>query len=144
MLKLLGWVVLLTTVFGLGYYVGQHPIGELQKTIADLTRNVRDTTLGFERTLRLRQGLVDAKAGVIQAKSELLDRNFGNAADELGQAVEHLEKAGSAERDGGRPQKVRPLIIKVREAQLDLSQGKALPRTKLDDIQKELDALLAQ
>ncbi|MFM8551070.1 MAG: hypothetical protein ACKOCD_01960 [Nitrospiraceae bacterium] len=40
MFKLLGWVVLLGLAFGTGYYVGQHPINELKKTVADLTRTV--------------------------------------------------------------------------------------------------------
>lgn len=142
MLKFLGWLVMLAAVFASGYYAGQRPIGELTKTVTDLSRNIIDTTLGLERTLRLRQGLMDTKAQVIEAKSELLDRNFGNAAKALADAVEHLEKASSAERDGGWPQKVRPLIAKVKEAQLELSMGKAIPRSKLDEIQKELDALL--
>lgn len=144
MLKLLGWVVLLSTVFGLGFYVGRHPIEDLKKTVSELTRTVRDTTLGFERTIRLRQGLVDAKAQVIQAKSELIDRNFGNAAKELSLAIEHLEKVAEAERDAGSQQTIKPLIAKIGEAQRELSLGKAVPRAKLDHIQKELDALLAK
>lgn len=144
MLKFLGWLVLMTGVFSLGFYVGRHPIGELKRTVEELTRSVRETTLGVERTMRLRQGLVDAKAQVIQAKSNLIDRNFGNAATDLNQAVEHLEKASGAEQDVGSEQKVRPLMAKVKEVQLELSLGKAVKRTRLDEIQKELDALLAK
>ena len=144
MLKLVGLVVLLTTAFGLGYYIGQRPIGELKKTVRDLSRNVLDTTLGLERNLRQRQGLVDAKSRLIQAKSEMLDRNFGNAAKELSEAVDQLEKASNAERDSGRTSTIRPLVTKVREAQLELSVGKAVPRTKLDEIRKELDAVIDQ
>lgn len=144
MLKLLGWVVLLSAVFSLGFYVGRHPLEDLKKTVSELTRTVRDTTLGFERTMRLRQGLVDAKGQVIQAKSELIDRNFGNAAKELSQAIEHLEKLGDAERDAGGQPKIRPLTAKISEAQRELALGKAVPRAKLDSIQKELDALLAR
>jgi hypothetical protein len=142
MVKLVGWMVLLGAVFAAGYYAGQHPVGELRKTLADLSRNVRDSTLGLERNMRLRQGLVDAKAEVIQAKSELLDKNFGHAAASLGRADEHLEKAESAERDGGKAPKVRPIALKVQEAHLALTKGKAVPRGRLDEIQKELDALL--
>jgi len=144
MLKLVGLVVLLTTAFGLGYYIGQRPIGELKKTVRDLSRNVLDTTLGLERNLRQRQGLVDAKSRLIQAKSDMLDRNFGNAAKELSEAVDQLEKASNAERDSGRTSTISPLVTKVREAQLELSVGKAVTRTKLDEIQKALDAMIAQ
>ncbi len=144
MLRFLGLVVLIGTTFALGYYIGQRPIGELKKTVRDLSRNVLDTTLGLERNLRQRQGLVDAKSRLIQAKSDMLDRNFGNAAKELSEAVDQLEKASNAERDSGRTSTIRPLVTKVREAQLELSVGKAVPRTKLDEIQKALDAMMAQ
>lgn len=144
MLKILGWVVLLGAVFASGYYAGQRPIGELKKTVTNLSHNIMDTTIGLERTMRQRHGLVDAKAQVIEAKSELLDRNLGNAAKDLDEAVEQLEKASAAERDAGRSQTIRPLIAKVKEAQLELSMGKAIPRARLDEIQKELDALLSQ
>jgi hypothetical protein len=144
MLKLLGWLVLLSAVFGLGFYVGRHPMGELKRTVEELTRSIRDTTLGVERSMRLRQGLVDAKGQVIQAKSDLIDRNFGNAANSLTHAIEHLEQASGAERDGGGAQKIRPLIAQVKEIQLELSLGKAVKRTRLDEIQKELDVLLAK
>lgn len=143
MLKSLGFLVLLGTAFGLGYYVGQRPVSELRQTIADLSRSVLDTTLGLERNLRMHQGLVDAKSRVIQAKSDLLDRNFGNAARELSEAVEHLEKAAGAEREGRRASQIRPLVSKTREAQEELSKGKTVPRAVLDGIQKELDGLLA-
>lgn len=144
MLKILGWLVLLGATFAGGYYAGQHSIGDLKKSVTDLSRNIVDTTIGLERTIRQRQGLLDAKAQVVEAKSELLDRNIGNAAKGLEEAIEQLEKASAAERDGGRPQKIRPLIATVKEAQLELSMGKAIPRTRLDEIQKELDKLLSQ
>ncbi|MFM8551069.1 MAG: hypothetical protein ACKOCD_01955 [Nitrospiraceae bacterium] len=92
--------------------------------------------------MRLRHGLMDAKSEMFLAKSELLDKNFGNAVAALGKAAEHLEKAGEAERDGGRSQKVRPLAAKVEEAKKELSAGKTLSKSKLDEIQKELDTLL--
>lgn len=142
MVKLLGWVVLLSAVFGAGYYVGQHPVAELKRTAAEFTRTVRDTTLGLERSMRLRQGLVDAKAELIQAKSEWLDKNFGKAAANLGRAEEHLAKAEGAEHDAGKTSRIKPLMSKLEEAKQALAQGKPLARSKLDEIHKELDGLL--
>lgn len=144
MLRFLGLVVLIGTTFVLGYYIGQRPISELRKTVRDLSRDVLDTTLGIERNLRQRHGLVDAKSRLIQAKSELLDRNFGNAAKELAEAVDHLEKASSVERDSGRTSSIKPLVARIRETQLELAVGKAVPRTRLDEIQKELDRFVAR
>lgn len=144
MLRFLGLVVLIGATFGLGYYIGQRPISELKKTVRDLSRDVLDTTLGIERNLRQRQGLVDAKSRLVQAKSDLLDRNFGNAAKELADVVDQLEKASNAERDSGRVSSIKPLVARVRETQLELAVGKAVPRTRLDEIQKDLDRFMAR
>jgi hypothetical protein len=141
MLKLIGLVVLVGVGFGLGYYFGQRPVTDLKNAVTDLTRNVLDTTLGVERNLRVRQGLVDAKSRLIQAKSEMLDRNYGNAAKALSETVASLEQAASAGPEGQR-NKMGLLIKQVREIEGELSQGKRIPRSRLDQIQTELDTLL--
>ncbi len=145
MLKLLGLLVVLSGVFSLGYYAGQRSVGELKDTIVDLSRSVRsvlNTTLGLERNLRMRESLLGAKARVIQAKSDLLERNFGNAARELREALDELEKTGNGEREGDASVKVKRLIAKVRQAQTELESGKHVGRGRLDEIQKDLDSLL--
>ncbi len=143
MVKLVGMLILVAAAFFVGYYVGQRSLADLEKTVAELSRSFLDKTLGLQRNFRFRQSLLDAKAQVVQAKSELLDRNYGNAAKELAVAVEDLQKAAEAERDTGKPSKVKPLTVKAREAHLELTMGKSLPRARLDEIQQELDDLLA-
>ena len=98
MAKFLVVVLLLAGAFGAGYYLGQRPVGTLQRTVAelqqslkDMSRNVLDTTLGIERDLRQRQGLVEAKSRLVQAKAHFADRNFGDAAKELSEAVNAVE-----------------------------------------------------
>ena len=83
MWKFIAVLVLTAAAFGLGFYFGQRPAGTLQETAADLqhslkdtSRNIIDTTMGIERDLRRRQGLIDTKSRVVQAKSELFDKNF--------------------------------------------------------------------
>ncbi len=154
MLKFLGGLVLLTTVFGLGYYIGQRPVSELKltisslkDTIASLTRNVLDSTLGLEQNFRWRQSLVDAKAKMIQAKAEILDRNFGNAAKEVAEAVAEMEKAAQSDRSDPtdrHAQALKILIAKSKAVQLDLTMGKAEARKKLNEILREVDGLLAK
>jgi hypothetical protein len=143
MFKLLGWLILFVAGFTAGYYAGQNPVEELQRSVSDLTRSVLDISTGLQRTVRLRHGLVDGKAYVVEAKAEILDKNYGNATTALAQAIENLERASAVERETRGTQKVRPLLEKVREAHLELSMGRPIPRAKLDDIQQELDALLA-
>ena len=141
MLKFFGLMVLLTAAFGTGYYVAQRPFANLKSTVTDLSRNVLDTTLGVEQDLRMRQGLLDAKSRLIQAKSEILDRNYGNATKALSQAAEDLQRAAVT---GPEDQKdtIRGLSRRVQEVQSDVSSGKGKTRNRLDEIQKDLDALL--
>ena len=150
MIKFVGMLVVLGAAFGLGYFVGQLPVSEknttidtLKSQIVNLLRNVVDTSLGIPGNLRSRQGLLDAKSRLIQAKSDLLDRNYGNAAKELAEAADSLDKAGQVERDSGRMATFKALAGKTREAKLDLSIGKTLSRARLDEIQKEVDGYLA-
>jgi len=141
MLKFVGFVVLIGGAFGLGYYLGQRPVGELRGALTELSRNALDTTLGIERNLRVRQCLMDAKSRLIQAKSDLLDRNFGNATKALSDTMENLQKATDAATE---PQKesLKPLIARLREIQGNLASGKPPARVRLDEIQTELDVLM--
>ena len=151
MVKFVGILVVLGAAFSLGYFVGQLPISEKNSTIdnlkslmTNLSRNVVDTTMGIPASLRSRQGLLDAKSRLIQAKSDLLDRNYGNASKELAEAADLLDQAGQAERDSGRTATFKAMAGKVREVKLELSMGKTVPRARLDEIQKELDGYLGQ
>jgi hypothetical protein len=151
MAKFLVVVVLIVGAFAAGYYLGQRPVGTLQRTVAelqqslkDLSRNVMDTTLGIERDLRKRQGLVDAKSRLVQAKAHFVDRNFGDAAKELAEAVEAVDAATK----GGKPNEsinaLRDLAKSLRELKGDMVTGKAVSLKKLDELQQRMDQLLNQ
>ena len=141
MLRLIGLLVLLSFSFAAGYYAGQQPVGELRNTIATLTRTLLDTTTGIERTVRLKQGVVDAKERLIQAKSDLLDKNYGSAAKAMEAVVTDLERVGESGRDGAQAGQVRGVIAKARSAHKILAAGKPISRSRLDDIQKDLNGL---
>jgi hypothetical protein len=145
MLKFLGFLIVLIATFAAGFYLGRHSLHDLTKTVADtvtdLSRNVVDTTVGLERNLRGRQSLVDAKAQVIQAKSDLLDHNLGSAAKALNQAVSDLERTKQIEKVAERTTQINSLILKLRAVQQELASGKSIPRTRLDEVQKEVDKL---
>jgi hypothetical protein len=149
MLKFLAVVLLLAASFATGYYFGQRPVGTLQQTVfdlqqalKDLSRNVLDTTMGIERDLRRRQGLIDAKSRLVQAKANLFERNFGDAAKELAEAVDALEAATKGGKSDEAGQAVRDLTGSLREVRLEMAMGKSVPLKKLDEIQKRLDQLL--
>jgi hypothetical protein len=141
MLKLVGFMVLVGSAFALGYYVGQRPVGELTRAMTALSRDALDTTLGVERNLRTRQGLMDAKSRLIQGKSDLLDRNYGSASKALSETVDNLEKAADAATEPEKS-KLQALIARLREIQGSVSSGKPTTRVRLDQIQAELDAFM--
>ena len=149
MLKFFATLLFIAGAFGAGYFVGQRPVGTLQQTVTDLqqsitklSRNVLDTTQGIERDLRRRQGLVDAKSRVVQAKANLFDRNFGDAARELGEAVTVLELATKNAKADPAMDAVRELASTIREVRLEVAMGKTMPMKRLDEIQLNLDKQL--
>jgi len=160
MFKFLLFLMLLAASFGTGYYFGQRPVGtlqqtvshlserwtvsqktiaELQQSIKNLSHNVVDTTIGIERDLRRRQGLVEAKSRLVQAKIQVLDRNFGAAAKELAQAGEALEQAVKDEPSGS---EIRDLAARMKALRGEISKGQLIPMKKLDELQQALDRQL--
>lgn len=149
MLKFLGVLVLIAASFGAGYYFGQRPVGTLQQTVADLqrsikelSRNVLDTTMGIERDLRRRQALVDAKSRLVQAKAHLFERNYGDAAKELGEAVTTLDGVSKNPKEDAGGEAVRQLAGTLREIRLEIAMGKPVPMKRLDEIQLTMDKQL--
>ena len=149
MLKTLAIIALAIASFGLGFYFGQRPVGTLQNTatdlqqsIKDLSRNMLDTTMGIERDLRRRQGLLDTKSRIVQAKADLFDKNFGEAAKELAEAVDALENATKSAKQDESILAVRSLAGSLREVRLEISMGKPVPMRKLDELQREVDRQL--
>jgi len=149
MWKFIAALVLAAGSFALGFYFGQRPVGTLQQTVLDLqqslkttSRDIFDTTMGIERDLRRRQGLIDTKSRVVQAKSELFDKNFGEAAKQLGEAADTLENATKGAKQDESILAARALTGTLREVRLELSMGKPVSIKKLDEIQREIDRQL--
>lgn len=140
MWKFIGIVALAIASFGMGFYFGQRPVGTLEQTVGDLqrslkqmSRNVLDTTVGIEQDLRRRQALLDTKARVIQAKSELFDKNFGEAAKQLAEAVTALEQAMKGAKNDDQTKALKNIAGSLQECRLELSMGKTVPMKKLDE-----------
>lgn len=149
MWKTIGALVLVIASFALGYYFGQRPVGTLQETIGDLqhslkdmSRNVVDTTMGIERDLRRRQALLDTKSRVVQAKSELVDKNYGEAAKQLAEGVDALESAMKGAKPSDHTQAMRGLVGQLQEMRLELTMGKPVPIRRLTELQQNLDSEL--
>lgn len=163
MAKFIGILLLITCSFGAGYYVGQKPVGTLQATVSDLTKRLAiseetiegfqqsvkklskdalDATIRIERDLRRRQGLLEAKSKLVQAKADILDRNFSDAAKELADAVAALEPPAKGTQDDPSAEVLSDLAASLRQVRLETAMGKSVPVKKLDDLQRRLDQLL--
>lgn len=142
MFKFIGTVIVLGLTFYGGYYAGKRSFGEMTQTIGGFSRDLMDKTLGFERTLRLRQSLLDAKGHVIQAKGHVIDRDFGTGAKDLAKAGEALENSLGIERSTETAAKLKPLLSAIRVLQHDMESGKPGDRGQLRKIEKQLDGVL--
>jgi hypothetical protein len=146
MWKFVAVLALTAASFAFGFYFGQRPIGTLQQTVSDLqlslkdaSRHILDSTMGIERDLRRRQGLIDAKSHMVQAKLDLFDKKFGEAATRLGEAAEALSNVTKGAKQDDSTLAVRALTGSLREVGLQLSVGKPVSMKQLDDIQREVD-----
>ena len=163
MAKFIVILVLLGCSFVVGYYVGQKPVGTLQATVSDLSKRLAiseetiegfqqsvkklskdalDATMRIERDLRRRQGLLEAKSKLVQAKAEILDRNFSDAAKELTDAVAALEPPSKGTQDDPSAEALSDLAASLRQVRLETAMGKSVPMKKLDDLQRRIDQLL--
>jgi len=143
MLKFLGLLVVVGLAFVLGVYVGfQGPDTVLNK-VKQLGAEVMAKTGTVERNLALRMSLVTAKERLVQAKSDLLDKNFGKAVAGLDEAAQTLTLA-KASADADLREKFEKAAAKVLTIKTDAQEMKAGLQTRVDEMVKELDQLLGK
>ncbi|MDH5626082.1 MAG: hypothetical protein OEY21_08245, partial [Nitrospira sp.] len=160
MRKFIVILLLLAIAFAAGYYAGQRPVGTLQETVSNLSQrlaiseetigdvrqslkklseNALEATLGIERDLRLRKALVAAKSRLVQAKAYVLDRNYSDASNELGEAASALEETAKGIKPDASTQTILEVAGSLREARREVAMGKFVPLKKLDDMQRRVD-----
>lgn len=165
MFKLFILLLLLAGSFAGGYYMGQQPkgtfkaavtdlskqvarsediVGDVRQSLQTLSRDAINATLQIEQDLRRRQGLVEAKSQLVQAKADLLDKNFGDAARELAEAANALETATKGEKTDDPIIVMKSLSSSLRELRQEMATGKSVSVKKLNDLQQRLDQLLNQ
>ena len=143
MLKFLGFLVVVGLAFVFGVYVGiQGPDTVLNK-VKQLGAEVMAKTGTVERNLALRMSLVTAKERLVQAKSDLLDKNYGKAVAGLDEAAQTLTLA-KASADADLREKFEKAAAKVLAIKTDAQAMKAGLQTRVDEMVKELDQLLGK
>jgi len=141
MLKFLGFLVVVGLAFVIGVYVGsQGPETVLHKA-KQLGAEVMAKTGSVERNLALRMSLVTAKDRLVQAKSDLLDKNYGKAVAALDEATQALTSAKQSA-DAELREKFEKAAAKVSAIKADAQALKSGLQTKVDELVKEVDQLL--
>ena len=143
MLKFLGFLMVVGLAFGVGVYVGQKGPENVLHKAKQLGADVVARTSSVERSLAARTGIVNAKERLVQAKSELLDKNYGKAVSGLEEASQALAKARDTAGDDlrGNLEKALEKVAAAKTAAQALKPGL---QTKVDELVRELDQLLAR
>ena len=143
MLKFLGFLLVVGLAFGLGLYVGQKGPENVLHKAKQLGADVMARTSSVERSLAVRTGIVNAKERLVQAKSELLDKNYGKAVSGLEEAAQALTKARDAAGDDLRGS-LEQTMEKMTAVKADAQGLKTGLQTKVDELVKDLDQLLGR
>src|SRR3989442_9284032 len=98
MLRFLGTLTIVGLAFACGIYIGRQGPETLLHKAKQLSSQVLASTSTLERNLSLRTDLVNAKERLVQAKSELLDKNYGRAATGLREAPQGPQETAGAAR----------------------------------------------
>src|SRR2546427_13245926 len=96
MLRFLGMLTIVGLAFACGIYIGRQGPETLLHKAKQLSSQVLASTSTLERNLSLRTGLVNAKERLVQAKSELLDKNYGRGAARRAEGRPELQETAGA------------------------------------------------
>jgi hypothetical protein len=95
-LKLIAALIVLTAIFGAGYFMGSSRMGKLDRMLAAAKTEMGSRVSGLEgeiHSLRFRMQLTTARDRMIAAENNLKERNFGIAEKDLESAKEDLRAA---------------------------------------------------
>ena len=141
MLRFLGFLVIVGITFAVGYQMGRDGPDAIVKKARELGTEVMTRATALERTTSLRTSLVNAKEHLVQAKSDLLDKNYGKVVSGLEETVTALTQAKTSAGDELRP-KLDALTKKVSDLETEAKALKPGVMTKLNEIVREVDTLL--
>src|SRR5207249_1155414 len=141
MLKFLGFLFVVGITFAIGYQMGREGPDVIVKKAKELSTEVMARATTLERTTSLRTNLVNAKERLVQAKSDLLDKNYGKAVSGLQETAQTLTQAKTSADEEIRP-KLESLSKKVSGLAAEAQAIKPGVTGRLNEVIKEVDALL--
>ena len=140
MLKFLGFLFVVGVAFAIGYQTGREGPDVVMSKARELSSELLKAT-ALERSTSVRTSLLNAKGHLVQAKLDLLDKNYGKAVSGLEETAKTLTQAKASAEEEIKP-RLDALAKKVTDMAAEARALKPGVMTKLNEAVKEVDALL--
>jgi hypothetical protein len=144
--KLILYVIILLLIFGSGYYIGSKKVTIVEERLSKMKSSMEVKILGLEKELskaRVKVKLVEVKDKLLLAKTEVLEKNFGNAGKQIDAAKEAVEKVASSSDDDTK-KTLKPLNVALIEIKADIDKLNLKVTSKIDDLKKEIDRIVSE
>ncbi|MBI5180082.1 MAG: hypothetical protein HZA05_01605 [Nitrospirae bacterium] len=140
------YVIVVLSIFGGGYYIGTKKVTVVEERLSKMKSSMEVKILGLEKELskaRVKVKLVDVKDKLLQARTDVIEKNFGNAGKQIDAAREAVEKAVSSSDDDTK-KTLKPINDVLIEIKADINKLNIKVTAKIDDLKKEIDRILSE
>lgn len=144
--KLILYVIILLLIFGSGYYIGSKKVGLVEERLSKMKSSMEVKILGLEKELskaRVKVKLVEVKDKLLQARTDVMEKNFGNAGKQIDAAKEAVEKV-AASSDDDTKKTLKPINDALIEIKADIDKLNLKVTLKIDDLKKEIDRIVSE
>ena len=144
--KLILYVIILLLIFGSGYYIGSKKVGLVEERLSKMKSSMEVKILGLEKELskaRVKVKLVEVKDKLLQARTDVMEKNFGNAGKQIDAAKEAVEKV-AASSDDDTKKTLKPINDALIEIKADIDKLNLKVTAKIDDLKKEIDRIIGK
>lgn len=144
--KLIIYVIILLLFFGSGYYIGSKKVGLVEERLSKMKSSMEVKILGLEKELskaRVKVKLVEIKDKLLLARTDVLEKNFGNAGKQIDAAKEAVEKV-AASSDDDTKKTLKPINDALIEIKADIDKLNLKVTAKIDDLKKEIDRIIGK
>ena len=144
--KLILYVIILLLIFGSGYYIGSKKVGLVEERLSKMKSSMDVKIIGLEKELskaRVKVKLVEVKDKLLQARTDVIEKNFGNAGKQIDAAKEAVEKV-AASSDDDTKKTLKPINDALIEIKADIDKLNLKVTSKIDDLKKEIDRIVSE
>lgn len=140
------YVIIMFSVFGGGYYIGAKKVTVVEERLSKMKSSMEGKILGLEKELskaRVKVKLVEIKDKLLQARTDVMEKNFGNANKQIDAARESAEKI-AASSDDDTKKTLKPINDALIEIKADIDKLNLKVTAKIDDLKKEMDRIVSE